>query len=105
MNSLKRTFSKIVRSLKRPATLGLLFGLLAWFFLVTPYLLKAADCVIEPPEKGRIQCLKPVAQKLREDSNLATYATATVAAIIAVRLANRNRAEAAERSRGDDDTA
>ena len=107
MNTLKRAVAKIARPVKRSATIGLLYGLglSAWLFLVTPYLVEAVDCVHEPPEKGRIQCLEPVAQKLREDSNIATYATATVAAIIAVRLANRNRPESVEQGRGDEDTA
>ena len=108
MNSLKRATAKIARPVKRSATIRLLLsglGVAAWLFLVTPYLVDAVGCVHNPPEKGRIQCLKPVAQELREDSNIATYATATVAAIIAVRLANRNRPESVEQGRGDEDTA
>ena len=108
MNSLKRATAEIARPVKRSATIRLLLsglGVAAWLFLVTPYLVDAVDCVHNPPEKGRIQCLKPVAQELRKDSIIATYATATVASIIAWRLANRNRVEAAERARRDEETA
>ena len=49
-------------------------------------------------EDGKVrQCLKNVARELRADSNIATYATATVAAIIALQLANRDRVETIRR--------
>ena len=69
----------------------LLAGSIIWFFLLTPYAIDAYQC------KGKIGggevlgCLKPVATALRKDSNIATYATATVAAIIALQLSNRSR--------------
>ena len=67
----------------------LLAGSIIWFFLLTPYAIDAYQC------KGKIGggevlgCLKPVATALRKDSNIATYATATVAAIIALQLSRR----------------
>ena len=101
MNRLKRAAAKIVAWLQQPIVIWATIGILVWFFLTTPYLLKTKDCV-EMPEKERIQCLKPVAKELREDSNIATYATATVAAIIAMQLANRNRREAVNEDDGGD---
>ena len=74
-------------------------------YLGTPYAIDAAERLDERFKEHRMRCLKPIAQKLRTDSIIATYATATVASVIAWRVANRNRAEAAERARGDDDTA
>ena len=102
MNRLKPAIAKIAGHPKRAAVIWAAIGVLVWFFLATPYLFKAVDCVIETPEKGRIQCLKPIAQNLREDSNIATYATATVAAIIAMQLANRNRHEATRENSSTD---
>ena len=99
MNRLKGTAVNAMAAMRRPAVIWVVVGLLVWFFLATPYLLRTLDCVFEPPATGRVMCLKPVAQKLRRDSNIATYATATVAAIIAMQLANRNRDEAARRNR------
>ena len=99
MNRLKGTAANALAAMRRPAVIWVVVGLLVWFFLATPYLLRTLDCVFEPPAAGRVMCLKPVAQKLRRDSNIATYATATVAAIIAMQLANRNRDEAARRDR------
>ena len=63
-------------------------GFLVWGFLLTPYALAAYDCK-DHSELADIQCLKPIAQELRQDSNIATYATATVAAIIALQLSRR----------------
>ena len=78
-------------------------GVAVWFFLGTPYAVSATECW-DAREDGKVhQCLESVARKLRADSNIATYATATVAAIIALQLANR--VEAAERSRRDEDKA
>ena len=99
MNRLKAMAVNALAAMRRPAMIWAVAGLLVWLFLATPYLLRTMDCVFEPPATGRVMCLKPVAQKLRQDSNIATYATATVAAIIAMQLANRNRDEAARRDR------
>ena len=101
MNHLKRAAAKIVGWSQQPVVIWAAIGILVWFFLTTPYLIKTKDC-IEMPEKARIQCLKPVAKELRADSNIATYATATVAAIIAMQLANRNRREAVSEDDGGD---
>ena len=81
----------------------LLAAVLVWAFLLMPYLVDTRDCMFGEDKAGKTYpCLKTVAQELREDSNIATYATATVAAIIALQLANRNRAEAARRETGSD---
>lgn len=66
-------------------------GVAVWFFLGTPYAVSAAKCLDENLAGTRIECLKPVAKDLRRDANIATYATATVAAIIALQLSNRSR--------------
>ena len=84
----------------------LALGALVWAFLLAPYIIASYDCALadfdeQDPQAGKVECLKPVAQDLREDSNIATYATATVAAIIALQLANRGRADT-EPARGED---
>ena len=100
-----RSLRGLVGALTTGAAIWAYVGIAVWFFLGTPYAVSATECW-DAREDGKVyQCLKNVARKLRADSNIATYATATVAAIIALQLANRNRAEAAERARGDDDTA
>ena len=93
MIQLLRNRSRVVNA----AAGWLALGVLAWAFLLAPYAIATYDCVFGDHEAGQVECLKPVAQKLRRDSNIATYATATVAAIIAMQLANRNRDEAARR--------
>lgn len=75
----------------------LIFAVAVWFFLGAPYAIDAAECLDERFKERRMQCLKPIAKKLRKDSIIATYATATVAAVIALQLANRNRVEATRR--------
>ena len=83
-----------------PVAALLAFGILLWAFLLTPYGVDAHQC-ITPPEKrpatrpalteqSRIKCLKPVAQRLREDSIIAMYATASFAGVIAYFLRPRN---------------
>ena len=66
----------------------LIIGVVVWVFLLAPYALDAANC-FDDRQSQRVGCLKPVAKRLRSDSNLATYATATVAAIIALQLSRR----------------
>ena len=100
MRQLLRNHSRVVNA----AAGWLALGALAWAFLLAPYAIATYDCVLgdfdeNDHQAGKVECLKPVAQDLREDSNIATYATATVAAIIAMQLANRNRDEAARRDR------
>ena len=80
----------------------IVFASVIWGFLFAPYAVATYRCATDDSKSRKIQCLKPIAQELREDSNIATYATATVAAIIALQLANRNRAEAARRETGSD---
>lgn len=75
----------------------IVFASVIWGFLFAPYAVAAYECATDDTELRKIQCLKPVAQRLRNDSNIATYATATVAAIIALQLANRNRVDASRR--------
>lgn len=88
---------KIVATLFTGAAIWAYVGIAVWFFLATPYAVSATKCWDGREASKAYQCLKPVAQKLRKDSIIATYATATVAAIIALQLANRNRAEATRR--------
>ena len=76
------------------AVLWAVSGIAIWVFLAMPYAISARECLDAGASGSTYQCLKPVAKELREDSNIATYATATVAAIIAMQLANRNRREA-----------
>lgn len=75
----------------------IVFASVIWGFLFAPYAVAAYECATDDTELRKIQCLKPIAQQLRNDPNIATYATATVAAIIALQLANRNRVEASRR--------
>jgi hypothetical protein len=70
-----------------------LIGTALWIFLLSPYWVSTFGCwdaTTQPGEKS-VACLKLVANELRSDSNLATYATATVAAAIALQLSTRNR--------------
>ena len=68
----------------------LLAGSIIWIFLLTPYAIDAYQC--KSKIGGEVLgCLKPVATALRKDSNIATYATATVAAAIALQLSSRSR--------------
>ncbi len=100
MNQARRAVATIASPRRRAALVWLTFGVVVWFFLAMPYAVAATKCW-EGREDGKTyQCLKSVAKKLRKDSIIASYATATVAAIIALQLANRNRAEAALRDDG-----
>lgn len=94
MNWVKRTVAAIAGPRRRAAAVWLTFGVAVWLFLATPYAVSATKCWDGHEVSKAYQCLKPVAQKLRKDSIIATYATATVAAVIALQLANRNRVEA-----------
>ena len=67
-----------------------------WLFLLVPYGISAYQCKAPAPEGTWFTCLKSVADELRHDSNLATYATATVASAIALQLSTRNRETADE---------
>ena len=69
----------------------LLAGSIIWIFLLTPYAIDAYQCKDKIGNGEVLECLKPVATALRKDSNIATYATATVAAIIALQLSSRSR--------------
>ena len=80
---------EIVGALAAGAAIWTYVGIAIWFFLGTPYAIDAAECLDEQFKERRIQCLKPIAKKLRKDSIIATYATATVAAVIALQLSNR----------------
>ena len=96
---MKHRISNIVR-LRAGVIAWLVFGFMVWGFLLTPYALEAANCFDNHRKSGRIACLKPVAKNLRSDSNIATYATATVAAIIALQLSRRaseNRPDSSDR--------
>ena len=66
-------------------------GASLWIFLLSPYGVATATCLDPREHNDVLVCLKGVAHELRHDSNLATYATATVAAAIALQLANRGR--------------
>ena len=94
------SFRAIVSALTTGAAIWAYVGIAVWFFLATPYAVSAVKCLDERKDGGMHECLKSVAKKLRKDSIIASYATATVAAIIALQLANRNRAEAALRDDG-----
>ncbi|MDE2787569.1 MAG: hypothetical protein OXL37_13025 [Chloroflexota bacterium] len=66
-------------------------GLTLWIFLLSPYWTSTINCFDSRQTSNVRACLKSVASDLRRDSNLATYATATVAAAIAFQLSNRSR--------------
>lgn len=78
-------------ALARAISVWVIIGLVAWAFLLIPYGVSAYQCKTPPAETTWFACLKFVARDLRRDSNLATYATATVAAAIALQLSNRSR--------------
>ena len=96
----KRLKPALANSSQWQVAAWLLAGSLFWVFLTAPYIVEAKECVwpgksVVPDarprvENGRMECLKPVAQKLRRDSILAVYATATVATLIAFQLRARN---------------
>ena len=68
-----------------------IIGLVVWSFLLVSYGVSAYRCKTPTAETTSFTCLKSVAHDLRRDSNLATYATATVAAAIALQLSNPSR--------------
>lgn len=80
----------LLNALKTGVAWWVIAGIVIWTFLAWPYGVSAFQCR-QPNEQTLSQCLKPLAEKIRSDSNLATYATATVAAAIALQLSNRNR--------------
>lgn len=97
MSRVKQAIAMIASRRHWATAAWLIIAVAVWFFLAMPYAVSAAKCW-EGREDGKTyQCLKRVAQKLRKDSIIATYATATVVAVIALQLANRNRAEATRR--------
>ena len=100
-----RSLQTLVGALTTSTARWVYVGVAVWFFLGTPYAVSATECWYAREDGKVYQCLKNVAGELRADSNIATYATATVAAIIALQLANRNRPDSVERAHGDDDTA
>ncbi len=90
MRRIRRKVLPAIGVLRREASIWVCLGVLVWVFLPMPYALSTVDCVRDIKTETIFECLKPVAQELREDSILAMYATATVAAIIAWRLRQRN---------------
>ena len=79
-----------VNALKTGVVWWVVAGIVVWTFLAWPYGVSAFQCR-QPDEQTLNECVQPIAQKIRKDSNLATYATATVAAAIALQLSNRTR--------------
>jgi hypothetical protein len=60
--------------------------------MVVPYFINAIQCIPPVFDDGKAyDWFARVAKSLRKDSILATYVTATVGAIIAFYLANRNK--------------
>ncbi len=84
------------KSLARTVSAWIFIGWVVWLFLLVPYGVSAYDCRSPVPDATWFTCLKSVAHDLRHDSNLATYATATVAAAIAFQLSARNRESSAD---------
>ena len=92
-----RSLQTLVGALTTSTARWVCVGVAVWFFLGTPYAVSATECWYAREDGKVCQCLKDVARDLRADSNIATYATATVAAIIALQLPNRNRVETIHR--------
>ena len=64
-------------------------GTVFWLFLVAPHIIDASRCIPSLWDDSRAyDCFNLVAKTIWTDSILATYATATVGAIIAFYLAN-----------------
>lgn len=97
MNRIQRLNRAKAGSWRWPVVAWIVFGIALWIFLTMPYAVAAFSCRDEGELDKTYQCLKLVARDLRNDPNIATYATATVAAIIALQLANRNRVDASRR--------
>ena len=91
------TFRALFEILKREGVLWVVAGSAVWLFLLWPSVDAALTCVTQTnsgdtrnkPSASAIECLKPVAKELRDNENLAVYAAATVATIIAWRLNRR----------------
>ena len=83
--------SDLVRFLQVGIVIWAVAGAVLWIFLLSPYGVATAACLDPRKHTDALVCLKGVANDLRSDSNIATYATATVAAAIALQLANRTR--------------
>ena len=81
----------LFNALARAISVWIIIGLVVWAFLLIPYGVSAYKCRTPTTETTWFTCLKSVAHDLRSDSNLATYATATVAAAIALQLSSRSR--------------
>ena len=88
----------LLNATARAVSVWIIIGWVVWSFLLIPYGVSAYQCRTPSPESTWLACLKSVAHELRHDSNLATYATATVAAAIALQLANRSRDTRARRT-------
>ena len=82
---------RLFGTLAGAVSIWIIIALVVWSFLLVPYGISAYKCKTPPAETTWFACLKSVARDLRRDSNLATYATATVAAAIALQLSNRSR--------------
>lgn len=86
---------RVGQTLRMPIGMAVwaLIGTALWIFLLSPYWVSTFGCWDDTPQPGEttVACLKLVANELRHDSNLATYATATVAAAIALQLAKRTQ--------------
>lgn len=93
MNRIWRLGGSRAISWRWPVVAWIVFGIALWIFLTMPYAVVAFSCRDADGLGKTYECLKLVARDLRNDSNIATYATATVAAIIAWQLANRNRTD------------
>ena len=85
--------SRVRPLLRMPAAMAVwaVIGTALWMFLLSPYWTTTFGCWSPHHDQATYACLKSVAHDLRSDSNLATYATATVAAAIALQLSNRSR--------------
>ena len=96
---------RVGRTLRMPigTAVWAFIGTALWMFLLSPYWVSTFGCWNASPQPGEtsIACLKLVANELRSDSNIATYVTATVAAAIALQLANRSRQNREQTSSDD----
>ena len=81
----------MVRFLHVGVVIWAVAGAALWIFILSPYGVATGDCLDPREQTDVFVCLKGVAKDLRQDSNIATYATATVAAAIALQLTNRTR--------------
>ena len=86
----KSILINVVNALKTGVVWWVVTGIVVWTFLAWPYGVSASQCR-QPDDQTLNECLQPIARKIRKDSNLATYAAATVAAAIVLQLSNRSR--------------